>query len=107
MKYKAYLKQDGEGCDYTIGCGQTIYDIEASSLVEATERFFEIIKQEYSGEERRLDSAEIYEVATIVEVDVKGIYKRIDDAEAKELAKRKEEAEKKEFERLQVKFGSK
>jgi hypothetical protein len=21
MKYVAYLKQDGEGCDYTIGCG--------------------------------------------------------------------------------------
>lgn len=34
MKYKAYLYQEG-GCDYTIGCGIRVIDIEASNIEEA------------------------------------------------------------------------
>ena len=43
MKYKAYLKQDGEGCDYTIGCGQTIVELQANNKEEAKEKLTQLI----------------------------------------------------------------
>ena len=37
--FRALLKQDGEGCDYTIGCAQKISDpFEADDLAAACER---------------------------------------------------------------------
>lgn len=47
MKYYAYLKQNGEGCDYTIGCAQTIITIEASSDSDACEKLSEKIEEGY------------------------------------------------------------
>lgn len=32
MKYYAYLKQKGEGCDYTIGCAQTIITMNSLQM---------------------------------------------------------------------------
>lgn len=32
MKYYAYLKQEGEGCDYTIGCGNTLITLNAEKI---------------------------------------------------------------------------
>ena len=38
MKFLICLKQSGEGCDYTIGCGMNFEIIEASSLENAKEK---------------------------------------------------------------------
>lgn len=35
MKFKLYLKQAGEGCDYTIGCGSKMIDLEATTKEQA------------------------------------------------------------------------
>jgi hypothetical protein len=35
MKFAIVLKQDGEGCDYTIGCGMTMMSLESKTLAEA------------------------------------------------------------------------
>jgi len=31
MKYWAWVKQRGEGCDHTIACGETVWEIETDS----------------------------------------------------------------------------
>jgi hypothetical protein len=107
MKYKAYLRQGGEGCDYTIGCGQTVIDLEANSIPEAMVRLYEAVKETYHSDEYLLAKAEIFEVNRIENIDVKEIYRQIDEAKRLSQAKEKEEAERKEFERLNAKFGSK
>lgn len=33
--FYVYFKQSGEGCDYTIGCGQTLVKLEAKSYLAA------------------------------------------------------------------------
>jgi len=35
MKFWAYVKQEAEGCDYTIGCGQTVWRFEADTWEDA------------------------------------------------------------------------
>lgn len=105
MVYKAYLKQRGEGCDYTIGCAQTIIEIEAQSIDEAKQKLYQKIKENYSGEQK-LELCELYEINTVVVCDLKEWYKRINNAEYVIQQKRKDDLERKEFERLKAKFGA-
>jgi len=102
--YKAYLFQ-GQGCDYTIGCGETIIDVPANSMEEAKKKLVEIIKEEYSHEERQLESAKIFEVEQSFDIDMKSIYNKIN--EDREIKSKQEsiERERVEFERLKAKFG--
>jgi len=65
MIYKAYLKQSGEGCDYTIGCAQTIIDIEAQSIDEAKQKLYQEIEESYTGEQE-LELCELYEINEVV-----------------------------------------
>lgn len=104
-KYKAYIHQQGEGCDYTIGCAQTVIDIEANSMDEAKQKLFEEIEESYSHEEQRLESAELYEIEQVFVADMDDIYKRIDNAKYAKEQERKEAKERQEFERLKSKFG--
>lgn len=105
MIYKAYLKQQGEGCDYTIGCAQTVIEIEAQNIDEAKQKLYQKIEDFYTGE-RGLELCELYEINEVVTIDLNEWYKRIDDAEYAIEQQRKEDLERKEFERLKAKFGA-
>lgn len=35
MKFYLYRKQLGQGCDYTIGCGEALHELKAQSTEEA------------------------------------------------------------------------
>lgn len=72
-KYKAYLVQSGEGCDYTIGCAQTVINIEANNMEEAKEKLTEIIKEEYY-DFQELESAELYECNQVFKMPLNDIY---------------------------------
>jgi len=65
MFYKAYLKQRGDGCDYTIGCAQTVVDIDAKNIDEASLKLLQIIKESYSGD-RELEYYELYEINKVI-----------------------------------------
>ncbi len=97
MIYKAYLIQDSEGCDYSIACGEKVIDLEATSLDEAKQELIEVISEDYSFEEYRLKSAQIFQVSDIYNADIKSVYKKIDDDENAE-----EENEKENAERLEI-----
>lgn len=105
MKYKAYLKQTGEGCDYTIGCAQTVIDIEATNMDEAKQKLTAIIIEEYSYDEGMLDSAELYECNKVFAMPVDEIYNQKEQFKQQEEQKQQEEAERREYERLKHKFS--
>lgn len=104
-KYKAFISQ-GDGCDYTIGCGKTVINLDADSLEKALEQFIEIVRKEYSGE-YKLESAEVYEINEIHSINMKKLYEGIYKDNAHQALIELEEEEKREFERLKQKFESK
>lgn len=103
--YKAYIVQNTEGCDYTIGCAQKVIEIEANSLDEAKQKLFVEIRENYSHWEKRLETAELYEVEQTFSVNLKDLYKQIDSEKEEEERRKKEDADRLEFERLKSKFG--
>ena len=103
-KYKVYLKQDGEGCDYTIGCGQTVITIEAENIKKATIQLKEIIADEYNHDEARLEKVELYEISNIGVFDIQHFYEDLKKMEVLANNSVKENAEKLEYERLKSKF---
>jgi len=104
--YKAYLRQSGEGCDYTIGCGRTVIHLNADSMEDAKQKLAETIKENYDYSEGRLQSAELYEIGQVFQMDVQSLYQETADARAAEKQAEKDKKEKEEFERLKVKFGN-
>lgn len=103
-KFVVFIKQKGEGCDYTIGCARNLLTIKANDIEEAEGKLSDIIKEEYRGE-TELSSCVIYEVANESKVDLKQIYSDIKKEKELSKQKRQEEKERQEYERLVKKFG--
>lgn len=71
---------EGNGCDYTISCGETIREFEANSEKEIKEKVKEQI--EYFGRER-IQKATLYEITSNKEkLDIDDLFAD-DDAEEK------------------------
>jgi hypothetical protein len=112
--FYAHLKQTGEGCDYTIGCGHKLVLLKAKTLMEA-ER--EIMAYDGDGEgyggpyyltgEGKLESVTILEVTKVHKVPLNVYRDNLQRHEEAKAAAKKEAAELVEFERLQKKFGAK
>ncbi len=98
-KYKVYLKQAGEGCDYTIGCGQKLITIEAENIEKATDKLAKIIQEDYSCDETKLEKVEMYEVGVFGVLDIANFYKQLEEMEQKKINLEKEKPEKIEYER--------
>jgi hypothetical protein len=105
MKYVAYLKQDGEGCDYTIGCGLEMVKLKSDNLESAESELIDMIRESYTGD-TSLESAKIYEVSNEKSVDLRSVYKKISDEKESIKRKKLEDSEKNEYERLVKKFGN-
>jgi len=104
--YKAYLIQDGQGCDYTIGCGQTIIELEALDMDEAKLKLIDIILEEYNHDEYRLESAELFEISEIYHIPIDDIYDENEREVQIILDQEEEKEELKEYERLRGKYGT-
>jgi len=104
MSYKAYLKQEGEGCDYSIGCGQKLIDLKSITLKEAMIELIQIISREYMHPEYRLESVFIFEISNTIDMDIKSVYKKIEAFNKEDDNRLKEDAEKAEYERLKIKY---
>lgn len=106
MNFVAYLKQIGEGCDYTIGCGQKLIPLNAQSWDEARAEMRRLMAENYSHDESRLEAVTIYEVKTALRIPVDYWYSEIEDEEAQEQAARDKEQRRSEYERLKREFGA-
>lgn len=102
------VRRQSSGCDYTIGCGISITELQAKSLEDAKEEAVEEIGGYWKGTwDYSISSAEILVVEQRIDLasTLNQAAKRR-EAEKQELAKKEtEEAERAEFERLKNKFS--
>jgi len=90
-KFLIHLYQ-GNGCDYTISCGETIYEFEAFSKEGIEKEIKERV--EYYGRDN-IQKVTFYEVTeNKAEIDIDGLFAE-DDAQDVADAKAKKEAEEK------------
>lgn len=102
MIYYAYLKQLGEGCDYTIGCAQTLIKINANSDDEARQKLKEQIKENYTGE-YELESALLFN--SKIDFNLGEVYTEIKRSKQEEKDKLQHIKDMEDFEKLRKKLG--
>tara|TARA_R110000796_G_scaffold162503_1_gene279271 strand:- start:12539 stop:12898 length:360 start_codon:yes stop_codon:yes gene_type:complete len=113
-----HIEQAAEGCDYTIGCGNSLVKLYAEDITQAHERFISMLSPDFDDDdvdwtdnygcyygEMALANATIYEVTNNHKVDVKSIYDNLELLKELVVRLKTEEVEKKEFERLKEKYG--
>ncbi len=105
VMFVAYVDQ-GEGCDYMISCGKTLWKLEALDWDKAIEE----VKGKLTGEdgyfgEEELDAIEVFEIACSQQMPVSKWYSEIEEEKKTEEAKKKEHADKVKYERLKLRFG--
>ncbi len=105
VRFIAYVNQ-GQGCDYMISCGKTLWKLEAFHWDEAIRE----VKEKAIGEdgyfgEYELDTIEIFEIMNSKKMSVSSWYSEIEERKKTKKAKEKEYADKVEYERLKLRFG--
>lgn len=107
-QYIAIWKQDGEGCDYTIGCGVRIDDLGShEDMAAATNAVVKDLSYDYHlapRAEGRLKSVTIHEVVATHNVDLEAIRKVEEQRRAEALKTATEAKERAELDRLRRKF---
>jgi hypothetical protein len=102
----AVLKQCGEGCDYTIGCGVKVVELDVRTLDEAKAEARRALKEDYSQDyEQCLEHFTIFEVSSRFEVPVNAWYADIRNEKVNEEAARGKEKRRQEYERLKREFA--
>jgi hypothetical protein len=114
-KYLVIKKQEGDGCDYSIGCGVRLDTIEAESTAEAVEMLREcwtaVDRWDSCGEldessEHPLAAAWIIPWTDVLSLPIVN-WKRAFERNAAEMVnKAVEEDERAQLARLQEKYGS-
>ena len=104
MIYKAYLSQEG-GCDYTIGCGKEVIEIEADNMDDAKKELERRIKENYY-DEFEINEAILFEINEEFNMDIKEIYKNRENEIKEENRKKEQIKEKEEYERLKNKYNN-
>ena len=106
-KFVAYVKQAGEGCDYTIACGYELVYLKADNYSDAIVEIRLMLGDE--GFQYLIQRLTLIEVAEDWNINVKKIYAEIAEAENKN--KKKSEAKRMkdyaEYQRLKNQFENK
>jgi hypothetical protein len=105
-KYIMLLKQSGEGCDYTIGCGMLWEVVETENIQEKIRETLEDFGADGTGDVLFTRMVFVpFDAATVVDVDLDKIYRQIRDDKDQQASKDNEEKERAEYERLKLKSG--
>ena len=100
MSWKLYMKQKGGGCDYTIGCGQTVEDLRAKEQGNATAEAIRRIK-ERTHSECTIEKAYLFQVTEDLSyVGQEAVQERQD-----RIAKAELEEKKAQLKRLKQELG--
>lgn len=102
MKYFAYLKQKGEGCDYTIGCAQTLITFDANDDDDAKQKLSERIQEEYTGE---FELSSVLLLKNKIEFNLKSVYDDLNKLKNDKDSKMQHIKDMEEFERLKKKLN--
>ena len=108
-RFIAYLEQEGEGCDYTIGCGVCLIEVGGDTHEEAVAELRQMVFEDGSGfgpdSENRLKCITLYEVADTDGIPIEEWYAKY-EAEQKRIAfEQASAAERAQYERLRQKYG--
>lgn len=108
-RYIAILHQAGEGCDYTIGCGLNVIELQSSNQMDAINELTRMIEGDedngsYTGE-RQLENVDLYEISREIEFNVEDVYNELNQHVEEERISDEETREKEEYQRLHQKYG--
>lgn len=105
MKYLV-VTSGNPGCDYSIGCGLDVTELECESIEQAIDNaLYPYGKDEDSAaEDHRIDNIEIYEYKEKIEIDLDKERKRIAEYKKRKEERETMDAELKELERLKKKY---
>lgn len=104
--FVAYVKQAGEGCDYTIACGETMWTLDAKTREDAVielERKVVGSRDEYGCVS--LSKLILFEVLSEEEMPLSVWYRHMKEAEEQHEHEQAESRERREFERLRKKYS--
>lgn len=107
--YALYLEQEGEGCDYTIGCGRNLQHLRASTLEEAKVEAKEIVVGDADGYGGHFDESEVHRatlVSLVSDLPVEKWYAEHAAAQKQRKQTDAEAKEKAELARLLAKHGA-
>ena len=110
----AHLIQAGEGCDYTIACGESLIKLKAKTEEGAIQELKNKIIGTWDQEEgdyeegyhddSELEKVTLYEVSNEITIPVEEWYEEAEKYKKEAEDKMENEAEKAEYERLKAKF---
>ena len=105
VEYVAWVNQNGEGCDYTIGCGHNLYALKAKTMEEAITEAEKMVLETvgYAWAERYGDVT-IYEISDAYNVRVERVYRQEEERLAALAAQEIEQMERALYERLRDKY---
>ncbi len=107
MTWRILMEQDG-GCDYTIGCGIALIDLEAQTLEEATEEAEEFFMHEDNQHYLMSDDRRIAKASLIQDdndfLPILSWKTRLEYRQGQEESIRQEKKELAELERLKKKY---
>lgn len=101
MKYLLYLKQNGEGCDYTIGCGETLIEIKAAYDNDAIDVAKYEILDNYTGDQKIIKAILIKNSEVL---PVHNWYKQKEEEDRIQKLKEENEEEYNQYIKLKEKF---
>jgi len=104
--YYAHIKQDmGEGCGYTIACGEKLIPLTGViNIGEAHKALENLIEVNYTGE-FALSSATVFTVSGNASINLEALYADIKRRENSTMDQAQEIKDLREFERLKHKLG--
>lgn len=106
MNYVLLMRQSGEGCDYTIGCGYKWLQFSAEHIEEATARAKQTVRDhgwrgDGVSEALLVPASELVNLGTLLDVEDTQAESDADQA----TLQQKELADRKAYEELKKKFG--
>ncbi len=107
-KFVAYIKQAGDGCDYTIACGYKLVHLKSDNYDDAMLEIRKLLGEDgqedaYTGD-IALESVRLIEVANSWKVDVAKIYGEIAAVEKTRKDEAKRLRDYNEYQRLKNQF---
>ena len=104
MIYYAYLVEAGEGCDYTIGCGNTLKDFIADDTEKAVEKIKEYIIENYGHNSEHMLETVLLFTAHPIDINVEQVYEDEKEKRQKKSLKIEEDKDRADYERLKKRF---
>ena len=107
MKFLLVMRQDN-GCDYTIGCGIALEEIETDNKEAAIATAFEKMAVDYGDSpyiSDKINRAELYEIGVKITIPLAEYRQELEDQEIVRQLQASQAAEQMEYLRLKAKYG--